>query len=124
MYKASGRKAKITSIELDPHLAREAKENFKKARAESDIRVKVGDARKVLKRTKSKYDLVFLDIDKQYYSDVLKDCVRILKRGGLLVADNALWEELEPFRNKIANHPKLDSTIVHVSDGMSVSIKK
>src|SRR2546428_6530929 len=62
MYKASGRKAKITTVELDAHLAKEAKENFKKARADSDIRVKVGDARKVLKRVRSKYDLIFLDI--------------------------------------------------------------
>jgi len=65
MYKASGRRAKITTIELDAHLAKEAKENFKKARADSDIRVKVGDARKVLRRMRSKYDLIFLDIDKQ-----------------------------------------------------------
>src|SRR5881628_3719841 len=55
MYKASGRRAKITTIELDPNLAKEANENFKKARANSDIRVKVGDAKKVMRRIRSKY---------------------------------------------------------------------
>jgi len=117
------RPGKIITIEANKQLANEARENFKKVRITNFVKVMTGDARVVLPTLKEKYDLVFLDIAKEHYIEVLEDCIRLLRTGGLLVVDNANWDILEDFRNTVTKHPKLETKIINVEDGMSVSLK-
>ena len=125
LVKSIGSGGKVTTIESDNKFYNEAVENFKKAKAKNII-PKFGDAKILLKgMRKNKFDLIFLDIWKEEYVSVLDDCVRILKKTGLLVADNVLWEEehLREWRNSIFNHKQLVSFLVPLADGMSVSMK-
>ncbi|MBI2545434.1 MAG: O-methyltransferase [Candidatus Aenigmarchaeota archaeon] len=125
MTKAVGTKGKVTTIENDKNYYDEAVRNFKKAKAKNII-PKFGDATELLKKMpENKFDIIFLDIWKEGYVQVLDNCVRVLKKNGLLIADNVMWEEepLKKWREAIFNHKKIVSFLVPLADGMSVSMK-
>ena len=115
----------ILTVEENPELAEEAKRNFEDAGVSDRIEVLVGDARKAVKDLSGPFDLVFLDIWKEDYVEVLDDCVALLRSGGVLVADNVLQERpaLHEFRRRVLSHPELETEIVEVRDGMSLSTK-
>ena len=50
------------------------------------------------------FDLIFLDIEKLDYVKVLPECQRLLKKGGLLVADNVGFKDPEEFNQTITEH--------------------
>lgn len=90
-----GKERKLTTIELDPQKAEEARANFKKARVESYVEVIVGDGRslvpKISEKNPGSLDLVFLDVgDKTLYVDLMNCCIDALRLGGFLIADNTL----------------------------------
>lgn len=125
LTKATGGKGKVVTIESEEDFYNEAVENFNKSGVKNII-PKLGDAKILLKQMpEDKFDLIFLDIWKEDYVKVLDDCVRVLKKDGLLVADNVLWEEkpLKEWREVIFNHSKIISFLVPLADGMSVSMK-
>ena len=125
LAKAVGTKGKIVTIESEESLYKEAVENFKKSEARN-ITPKLGDGKILLKKMpENKFDLIFLDIWKEDYVKVLDDCVRVLKKNGLLVADNVLCDEkpLKEWRDAIFNHKQIISFLVPLADGMSVSMK-
>lgn len=125
LAKGAGPKGRIITIENDKTFFEEAVKNFRKSGARN-IRQRFGDATKILRTLDAgKFDLIFLDIWKEDYVKVLDDCVRVLKKNGLLVADNVLWEAepLKQWRTVIFNNKHLISFLVPLADGMSVSMK-
>lgn len=129
---------KIITVELDEDMAKIALENFKKAQNKS-IKIIIGDGGDVLLNTNEKFDVVFLDANKSLYLHSLPDIKRILKKGGVLIADNVLYKgmvasgELETFRKKtlvknlrdflyeISNDGCFTTSILPIGDGISVS---
>src|SRR5579863_9640753 len=75
----------------DPTNAKRATEFFKRAGVERRIRVMTGDALDLLGRVRGKFDMIFIDVNKEQYPAALKKAVPRLKRGGLLITDNTLW---------------------------------
>lgn len=71
--------------------AERAKDYFRRAGVAKRIKVGVGDARDLLKKTPGKFDVIFNDVDKHQYPDALRAALPKLKRGGLLITDNTLW---------------------------------
>ncbi|MGM0500045.1 MAG: O-methyltransferase [Bacillota bacterium] len=142
MAKASPKNAQITAVELDPQRALKAKENFIKYNYQAKIDLKVGDAFDVLMYLKSDYDFIFLDAAKGQYFYLFEYIMELLAPGGLLIADNVLYEakvledkeqrpkirtmvkNLKKYLKLIMNHPELDSTIVTAGDGMAISRRK
>lgn len=80
----------IRTIELKPERAQLAQENFQKAQLASYIHLQQGDAREILPQLDESYDMIFLDAAKGQYEDFLTVSQRILRPGGLIVADNVL----------------------------------
>ena len=113
----------VVTIEANKQLAIEAKQNLKQAKISQYVNVMTGDARIIISALKDSYDLVFLDIAKEHYIEVLEDCIRLLRRGGLLIADNANWEVLGSFREALMKHPNLETRIINLEDGMAISRK-
>ena len=84
--------AAITTIERYEPRIEKAKENFKKADEKQCITLLEGDAMEILKNLEETYDFIFMDAAKGQYIHFLPDILRLLKKGGLLVSDNALQE--------------------------------
>ena len=132
----------LITMEYDAARAARAREHFAAAGYEDRISVMIGDATRFLHKVAGPFDLIFQDSDKQLYEPMLERLIGLLRPGGLLVADNVLWNgEVIPgyvaqkkyseadtaaivsFSRKIANDPRLYTSFLQVGDGVSVSVK-
>lgn len=93
---------RLVTIDNDPDMAARAKINFHRAGLDQQIDILVGDSQEKLSEMDKSFDLVFLDIDKEYYASVLPHCRRLLKKGGLLIADNVGFKDADPFNRLIS----------------------
>ncbi len=83
---------KILTIEHDLHYAKIAQDFFDRCPDGFKITLAPGNALELLKTLPDAgTDLVFIDADKQNYSAYYTESMRILRNGGLILADNALW---------------------------------
>ena len=129
---------KIITIEFDQNVADQAQKNFCQAGVDDVIQIVQGDAKKIVPGfADESFDMIFQDVDKRLYPVLLDDCIRILKTGGVLIGDDALfpvmqleekWADqiapMQEFNQRIAASARLDSTLIPVGDGMMVAVKK
>jgi len=82
----------ILTIEHNHDHAKIAKGFFDRSPSGFKITLCLGEALEILKTLPdAETDLVFIDADKQNYSAYYREAMRILRNGGLILADNALW---------------------------------
>ena len=92
MAEALPHDGEILTIEHNPHYAKIAQDFFDRSPSGFKITLRKGDGLEILKTLPdAKKDLVFIDADKQNYSAYYTESMRILRDGGLILADNALW---------------------------------
>ena len=132
---------KIVTIELDPNVAKHAIENFKREGVQDLIEVIVGEASAIVSNMDEEFDLIFQDVgDKRLYGTMIDDYIRLLKPGGLLIAEDTLFpviltssesgdsakicESLDTFNEEIANYPLFESTLLPIGDGLTVAVKR
>jgi predicted O-methyltransferase YrrM len=132
-----GDSGKIFTIENDQRVAQQAMRNFERVGVVQNIEVKIGDARELLPRMQEQFDLIFQDVgDKKLYPLLFDDCTRLLKTGGLLLAEDTLFPVMElgdgmahfvapiqKFNEMVAECSFLESTILPIGDGLTIAIK-
>ncbi len=91
----------LITLENDPEMAERARENFRRAGLDLQIDLRVGDAFEEMEKIAPPFDVIFMDIDKVDYDAALPHCRRLLRKGGLLVADNVGFKEADPFNRLI-----------------------
>lgn len=92
--KAGGR---LVSVEMDPGMAARARANLARANLAAQWSVVEGEVLEVLPGLDGPYDLIFLDLDKTQYRPCLPHCHRLLRPGGLLLADNTAFSAARDF---------------------------
>ena len=108
IFLAQGCKAsqgRVVTLESNPNMAARANVNIQLAGLADRIEVRVGDALDEISKMQIPFDLIFMDIEKNYYVQALPDCHRLLKAGGLLVADNVAFKDADDFNHAIFNDP-------------------
>jgi predicted O-methyltransferase YrrM len=85
----------LTTVDVEAEHQRLAKESFREAGvAPQRVRTIAGSALDVLPRlTDGHYDIVFADGDKREYGAYLSEALRLLRPGGVVAFDNALWHD-------------------------------
>ena len=128
----------LTSFELDHERAARARSNFAAAGLGKQAMVLEEDATSGLAKLDSRFDACFIDLLNSFPSEevvrqVLDQCLQRLGAGALLMADNALrqGEVLHPggqqarnvahYNELVASHPRLESVVVPIRDGLSVA---
>ena len=92
MAEALAEGGQLLTIENNLDHAKIAQEFFDRSPSGFKITLRLGEALEILKTLpEAKTDLVFIDADKQNYSAYYREAMRILRNGGLILADNALW---------------------------------
>jgi predicted O-methyltransferase YrrM len=133
----------LFTFEHDRDRASAARQNFATAGVADIVNVMVGDAARLVHKVSGPFDLIFQDGDKQLYEPLLDRLLDLLRPGGLLVADNALWRgEVVPgyveklhyppeetraiaaYNARIASDDRLSSIVLPIGDGVSVAVKK
>jgi caffeoyl-CoA O-methyltransferase len=117
---------KLTTHEIDAQRATLAKENFTKAGVDKLITLVEGDAHETVKKLKGPIDIVFIDADKEGYSDYLTKLLPLLRPGGLIVAHNMNMPQAESsYIKDVTKNPALDTVFLNMqSAGVAVSMKK
>jgi predicted O-methyltransferase YrrM len=130
-------KSMLTTIEADPEHQRLAKASYEEAGVSNRIRAILGRALDVLPRLSDQgYDLAFIDARKDEYPQYLDHALRLVRPGGVILADNVLWsgrvadpkatdpdtQALRLYAKRVAEDERLQSTILTIGDGLAVSL--
>ena len=132
---------RLTTLEIDPAHAEVARRSVAAAGLAERVEVRVGDAAETLAAMgpDGSRDAVFLDADKERYAAYLEEAARLLRPGGLLLADNAFWKGLvlapesstderaamiHDFNQRLAADPRFDATILPVGDGLAAAVRR
>jgi caffeoyl-CoA O-methyltransferase len=128
----------LTSFEVDGKRAARARANFAEAGLGKQALVLEQDAVSGLEKLQGRFDACFIDLLNSFPSEdvtrrVLELCIEHLDGGALLMADNALrqGEVVKPksqqarnvafYNEQVAKHPRLDSVVVPIRDGLSIA---
>ncbi len=93
---------RLVTIEWSTEMAERARKNFQKAGVLDVVDIMIGDAQAIIETLKGPFDFVFLDIDKEFYVKILPCLYDVMKKRGLLVADNVGFKDADAFNHAIA----------------------
>ena len=130
----------VLALDKNHETSKTALNFFKKASQDKKIKLIIGLASDTLKNlinTKQKFDLVFIDADKENYLNYFNYSVDLVNTDGLIIIDNVLWHgevvdinkqdkltvsirELNTYVNK---DKRVENLIIPVGDGLSVCRK-
>jgi len=116
----------VTTVEMSEYKIRLAAETFARSGLTPFIRPLHDDAGRVLKAASADaFDLVFLDSERSEYPGWWPDLRRVLRPGGLLVADNATShrEQMAPFVAIVEADPDFSTALVPVGNGEFLAVK-
>lgn len=133
--------AAIDTIEKSKDNIKLANEYIKRAKLGNKINLLQGDALAIMSSLDKKYDLIFLDADKQDYEKLFHLSLLILKKGGILFVDNLLWygyaasrsvpksfkkstNYIKEFNEMFMHHPGINASIFPIGDGIGIGVKK
>lgn len=133
----------ITTIEKYEKRIPLAKENFKTAGVEDRITLLEGDATDILASLEGQYDLIFMDAAKGQYINFMPNVLRLLSPGGILLSDNVMqdgdilesrfvverrnrtiYARMRDYLYELTHNPQLETVILPVGDGVTISVKK
>lgn len=130
----------IDTLELNDELEDLIVEGFDRAGVSGKISLHIGDALENIKKLGNVlYDLVFIDADKRQYCDYYKLVIDMLRPGGLIVADDVLWDGklyednipgdkktqgISRFNRLVASDSRVEVVILPVRHGLSLIRKK
>ena len=133
----------IDTIENYEKRIQKAKENIRCAGKEGRIHLLEGDAMEWMRKLSGPYDVIFVDAAKAQYLSYFPEVIRLLKKGGMLISDNVLQEggimesrfaverrdrtihsRMREYLYLIKHDKRLETAVVPIGDGASVSIKK
>ena len=83
--------AVITTVELDPVRAINARTHLQNQHLEERVHLIVGDAAEFITKDQGSYDFIFIDAAKGQYEVYLKECLRLLNEDGVICMDNVLF---------------------------------
>ncbi len=134
------KKSKVFTIEKSEDNIKLAAEYFDKSEQQDKIILLEGDALNIMPRFDKKFDLIFLDADKEDYKRLFDYSMILLKKGGVLFVDNLLWHGyaasksvplkyknstriIREFNSLFTSTANLHTTILPVGDGVGIGIK-
>ena len=129
----------IHTVDINEELYDLQRKYFKKSSFNSNITQHLGNALEIIPKLDHDFDLIFLDADKINYPKYLDILIVRLKKGGVLLSDNVLWDgkvlneisqkdkstkAIVEYNKMLNNRIDMDSVILPIRDGITLSIKK
>jgi predicted O-methyltransferase YrrM len=135
--------ASILALDVSEEWTAIARRYWKKARVEHKIDLRLGPALSTLDtlislREFGRYDFAFIDADKTNYLAYYERCLELVRRGGLIAADNTLWSgrvadpadkdadtvALREFNDALLRDERIDLALLPVGDGLTLARKR
>lgn len=142
MSKASDETLEITTLEKSDKMIERAKKNLKDFGYDKTVSIMAGDAETSLDNVEGEFDLIFIDAAKGQYMIYYEKCLPMLKKGGLLIADNVLQDGLvaksrfaiprrqrtihgrmREFIKSVSDNKELQTSVLPIADGATISLR-
>ena len=136
MSEALPENGELITLEIDEVAASIAKRFFAKSPHGRKISVILGPALQTIPELKGLFDLVFIDADKENYSNYWNLCTPKIKSGGLMVVDNVLWslgdvihpktstdKAIAAFNEMAHKDPQFETVVFTIRDGVLIALK-
>jgi predicted O-methyltransferase YrrM len=129
----------IHTVDINEELYDLQRKYFKKSSFNNNITQHLGNALDIIPKLDRDFDLIFLDADKINYPKYLDILIVRLKKGGVLLSDNVLWDgkvlneishkdkstkAIVKYNELLNNRSDMDSVILPIRDGITISRKK
>jgi len=129
---------KIFTIDKNEELIKIQNKYFLKSKYHKNIIQYTGDALEIIPKINSKFDLIFLDADKENYNKYLEIIIPKLNKKGILISDNVLWhgkvlsdknnqdkvtKKIDTFNKNLVKNKNFQTFMLPIRDGLSISIK-
>ena len=129
---------KIYTIDKNEELIKIQNKYFSKSKYHKNIIQCTGDAIEIIPKINSKFDLIFLDADKENYNKYLEIIIPKLNKKGILISDNVLWhgkvlsdkknqdkvtKGIDAFNKDLVENKNFQTFMLPIRDGLSISIK-
>jgi caffeoyl-CoA O-methyltransferase len=126
----------LHTIDIKEELVDFQRKHFDKSPWGNQIVQHLGEALEIIPTLNLKFDLVFIDADKENYINYFKLIVPKMNKGGIILSDNVLWsgKVLEPLNPKdistkilleynqlLKNDPRVETVLLPIRDGLTVS---
>jgi predicted O-methyltransferase YrrM len=126
----------IDTLDNEEELYDFQRKYFNKTIWANQITQHLGDALDIIPTLTKKYDLVFIDADKENYINYFNLIVPMMNKGGIILSDNVLWsgkvlEEVKQndittkilleYNQLLKDHPKVETVLLPIRDGLTVS---
>ncbi|HFX3761131.1 O-methyltransferase [Enterococcus faecium] len=138
-----GENAHVTTIDRFDVMIEKAKKNYERLGLTDKVTLLEGQAADILPELSGPYDFIFMDSAKSKYIEFLPKCLRLLRKGGVLMVDDifqggtillpdeeiprgkrAIHRKLNEFLRVVMDHPDLTSTILPLGDGVILMTKE
>jgi len=126
----------IDTIDINEELFDIQKKYFDLSPWKNQIKQHLGDALEIIPQLDKKFDLVFIDADKDNYLKYFDIIVPMVNKGGIILSDNVLWSGkvletpnpkdlstnvLVEYNKKINTDPRVETVLLPIRDGLTVS---
>lgn len=126
----------LHTIDINEELHDLQRKYFDKSNYGKQIFQHTGNALEIIPSLDQKFDLVFLDADKSNYPKYIDTILPKMNKGGVLLSDNVLWygkvaqptkekdldtAALKEYNTRINNHLQLESVLLPIRDGLTIS---
>ena len=130
---SSTQNGQIITIDKEQFKIDSATRNFEEAGVSSLIKIREGEAGKILCEIKEEFgenyfDFIFIDADKESYIKYFDLCLSMVRKGGIIGADNILFPErfnemMVDYLSHIRSNPNVQSVTVPIDNGEEITIK-
>ena len=130
----------LISLDKNLEFSKKAKVFYEKANENKIIQIikPALESLNDLKNSKTKFDLVFIDADKENYLNYYNICIDLIDKGSLIIVDNVLWHGevadgskndkftgiIRDFNKYLKQDSRISKNIIPVGDGFTICIKK
>ena len=129
-------KGELHTIEINEEHALIAEKYFKESKHQKNIIQHIGKAINIIPKIDKKFQLAFIDADKENYSNYFDLIINKIDINGIIIADNVLWsgkviesdmdnetKQLDLYNQKIMNDNRVENVLLSVRDGLMICRK-